>query len=75
MNFSKFEKLNFMPVEYLVTDKGDKTKVVIPLSDYKKLIAKAEELEEIKAYDKAKRNDDGKRISLDKVLKKYSGNK
>ena len=43
-----------MPVEYLVTDKGDKTKVVISLSDYKKLIAKAEELDEIKAYDKAK---------------------
>jgi hypothetical protein len=62
-----------MPVEYLITDKGDKTKVVIPLNDYKKLLAKAEELDEIKAYDKAKKSDDGKRISLNTLLKKYSG--
>jgi hypothetical protein len=64
-----------MAVEYITTDKGDKTKVVIPLSDYKKLIAKAEELDEIKAYDKAKREDDGKRIPIDKLLKKYAVNK
>ena len=64
-----------MPVEYLITDKGDKTKVVIPLSDYKKLLAKAEELDEIKAYDKAKKADDGKRIPVNTLMKKYSGNK
>jgi len=64
-----------MPVEYIITNKGDKTKVIIPLSDYKKLIAKAEELDEIKAYDKAKKDDDGKRISINKLLKKYPGNK
>ena len=39
-----------MTVEYLITDKRDKTKVVISLSDYKKLLAKAEELDEIKAH-------------------------
>lgn len=64
-----------MSVEYITTDKGDKTKVVLPLSEYKKLLAKAEELDEIKAYDKAKKEDDGKRIPLNKLLKKYSGNK
>jgi len=48
---------------------------VIPVNDYKKLIAKAEELDEIKAYDKAKKEDDGKRIPINKLLKKYSGNK
>jgi hypothetical protein len=30
-------------------------------------------LDEIKAYDKAKKSDDGKRISLNTLLKKYSG--
>ena len=64
-----------MSVEYIITDRGDKTKVVIPLNDYKKLIAKAEELDEIKAYDKTKKEDDGKRIPINKLLKKYSGNK
>jgi len=64
-----------MSVEYITTDKGNKTKVVIPVNDYKKLIAKAEELDEIKAYDKAKKEDDSKRIPINKLLKKYSGNK
>ena len=39
---------------YLIDDSGNKVAVMVPIKDYDKLLEAAEELEDIKAYDKAK---------------------
>jgi PHD/YefM family antitoxin component YafN of YafNO toxin-antitoxin module len=40
--------------DYLTDENGNKKAVVIPLAEWQKIIEKLEELEDIKAYDKAK---------------------
>ncbi len=40
--------------EYLVDDQNRKKAVVLPISEWKQLMEQLEELEEIRAYDKAK---------------------
>lgn len=42
--------------EYLVNNKGDKKAVVIPFSEWKKILEAMEELDDIKAYDEVKSN-------------------
>jgi hypothetical protein len=44
--------------------------VVISLKEYNILMENLEELEDIKLYDKAKKEDDGKRVLLSDYLKK-----
>jgi hypothetical protein len=39
---------------YIVDDRGEKTAVILDISEYKKLLEEAEELEAIRAYDAAK---------------------
>lgn len=41
--------------KYLVDEQGRRKAVVLPLAKWKKLLAAAEELEDIRAYDAAKR--------------------
>jgi len=41
----------------------------LPIKKYNKLIEKLEDLEDVKLYDEAKKNDDGYRISLDDYKK------
>ena len=42
--------------EYLVSEKGRKKAVVLPYSAWKKIVNELEELEDIRAYDEAKRH-------------------
>lgn len=42
-----------MPAEFITDHFGNKKAVVLPLKDYNSLLEKVEELEAIKAYDKA----------------------
>ena len=39
---------------FIVDDRGEKTAVILELSEYKRLLEEAEELEAIRAYDAAK---------------------
>ena len=39
---------------YLINNSGDKVAVMLSIKDYDKLLEAVEELEDIKAYDKAK---------------------
>ena len=39
---------------YIVDDRGEKTAVILDMSEYKALLEEAEELEAIRAYDAAK---------------------
>lgn len=53
-----------------ITDTAGKKLVVISLKEYNMLMENLEELEDIKLYDKAKKEDDGKRVLLSDYLKK-----
>jgi len=53
---------------FVVHAKGKKVSVLLPIKDYQKLLEELEELEDIKAYDKAT-NRKQEFIPLDKALK------
>jgi hypothetical protein len=42
-----------MKTRYITDEAGKKISVVLPVSDYEKILEKLEELEDIKAYDEA----------------------
>ncbi len=44
--------------EYLVDEKSRKKAVVIPIDEWKRIVAEIEELEDIREYDKAKSIED-----------------
>lgn len=46
------------PINYLIDDQGKKTAAVIAMSDYERIMADLEELDEIRAYDAAKSGND-----------------
>jgi hypothetical protein len=45
-------------VRYIVNARGKKTDAVLPIRVYERLLEKAEELEDIRAFDKAMKNPD-----------------
>ena len=55
---------------FIIDAKGKKISVILPIKEFENIIKKLEELEDIRAYDKAKANDDGERILLSDYLKK-----
>lgn len=55
-----------MPTPQFITDNsGKKLAVVLPIKDYNKLIEELDELDDVKEFDKAKKEDDGTRISIE----------
>ncbi len=58
-----------METQFLTDEKGNRTAVVLPIKKYNKLIEKLEDLEDIRLYDEAKREDEGCRISIDEAFK------
>jgi len=54
-----------------VTDKsGNKVAVILPIKDYEQMVEDLEDVQDVKLYDKAKKEDDGQRIPLDQYLEK-----
>ncbi|WP_373514509.1 hypothetical protein [Persicitalea sp.] len=47
-----------------ITDTVGKKLVVLPLDEFDAMIEELEDLEDVRLYDEAKREDDGSRISL-----------
>jgi hypothetical protein len=43
-----------MKAQYITDTQGNKLSVILPIRDYEKIMEELEELEDIKAYDKAK---------------------
>jgi len=43
--------------------------VVLPLKDYEAIVEELEDLHDVALYDDAKKNDDGKRISLEDAFR------
>lgn len=58
-----------METQFLTDKKGNKTGVLLSMKQYNKLIEKLEDLEDVRLYDEAKRQDDGYRISIDDAFK------
>lgn len=58
-----------MDIQFLTDKKGNKTAVLLPIKKYDKLLEQLEDLEDVRLYDEAKKNDDGCRISLDEAFK------
>ncbi|MFN7099959.1 MAG: hypothetical protein ACK4M4_06265 [Flavobacterium sp.] len=58
-----------METQFLTDEKGNRTAVVLPIKKYNKLIEKLEDLEDIRLYDEAKKEDDGYRVSIDEAFK------
>ena len=59
--------MKLIHTEYIIDDKGKKKAVLLPLEEWDKIVEELEELEDIKAYDKAKLQP-SKPIPLDKAL-------
>lgn len=55
--------------QYITDSSGKKKAVVLPIKEYHLLLEELEELEDIKLYDKAKKNDTGERIPMDQAFK------
>ncbi len=58
-----------METQFLTDEKGNRTAVLLPIKKYNKLIEKLEDLEDVRLYDEAKRDDDGYRISFEDYMK------
>ena len=58
-----------MDTQFLTDEKGNRTAVLLPIKKYNKLIEKLEDLEGVRLYDEAKREDDGCRISIDEAFR------
>ena len=56
--------------QFITDDRGNKLAVILPMKEYNKMLEEIEELEDIKLYDEAKKEDDGKRVLLTDYLKK-----
>ena len=55
--------------KYITDETGNKSAVILPIKEYDKLLEELEEIEDIRMYDEAKKNDDGFRINLDDYIK------
>ena len=60
-----------MKTQFITDSNGKKVAVILPINDYQKILEELEDLEDIRLYDEAKKDDDGKRILFSDYLKKY----
>jgi PHD/YefM family antitoxin component YafN of YafNO toxin-antitoxin module len=58
-----------METQFLTDKKGNKTAVLLSIKKYNKMIEQLEDLEDVRLYDEAKREDDGYRISIDEAFR------
>jgi PHD/YefM family antitoxin component YafN of YafNO toxin-antitoxin module len=59
-----------MKTQFVTDDHGKKLAVILPIKDYEKMVEELEDLEDIRLYDEAKKEDDGKRILFSEYMKK-----
>jgi hypothetical protein len=58
-----------MGTQFLTDEKGKRTAVVMPIEKYNKLMEHLDDLEDVRLYDEAKKDDDGSRIPIDEAFK------
>ena len=62
-----------MKTQFVTDDHGKKLAVILPIKDYERMVEELEDLEDIRLYDEAKKEDDGKRVLFSDYLKKRKG--
>ncbi|MBY0425235.1 MAG: DUF3788 domain-containing protein [Cytophagales bacterium] len=55
--------------QYITDANGNKSMVVLPAKEFEALMEELEEIEDIKLYDDAQKNDDGTRIPMEEAFK------
>lgn len=60
--------------QFITDASGNKKSVILPLKIFNLMMEALEELEDIKLYDKAKKEDNGERILFSDYLKKRKSN-
>jgi hypothetical protein len=55
--------------QFITDNAGNKISVVLPIDDFKAIMEELEDIEDVKLYDEAKREDDGERILFSDYLK------
>ena len=55
--------------QYINDENGNKSLVVLPAKEFDALLEQLEDIEDIRLYDKAKKNDDGERIPMEEAFK------
>ena len=55
--------------QYIKDSNGNKSMVILPAQEFDTIMEELEELEDIKLYDEAKKNDTGERILFSDYLK------
>lgn len=58
-----------MKTQFIIDDHGKKLAVILPIKDYQQIMDDLEELEDVRMYDEAKKNDTGERIPMDEAFK------
>ncbi len=58
-----------------ITDSAGEKLVVLPASEFKSIMEELEDLEDIRLYDEAKKEDDGTRISFEEVFRQIEQRK
>ena len=56
--------------QFIKDSKGKKSLVVLSAKEFEHIIEELEEIEDMRLYDEAKKNDNGKRILFSEYLKK-----
>lgn len=51
--------------KFITDNTGNKISVILSLKEYHSILENLQELEDIRQYDEAKKNDDGSRIKID----------
>ncbi len=55
--------------QYIKDANGEKSLVVLPAKEFDSLMEELEEMEDVRLYDEAKKNDTGERISMEEAFK------
>jgi PHD/YefM family antitoxin component YafN of YafNO toxin-antitoxin module len=55
--------------QYIKDLNGKKSMVILPVKEFDSIMEELEELEDIRLYDEAKKNDTGERIPMEEVFK------
>jgi len=56
--------------QYIIDKDGNKISVIISIEEYNAFIELLEDMDDVRIYDEAKKEDDGTRIPLDEVFKR-----
>ena len=55
--------------QYITDAKGEKISVILPIKEYERILEKLEELEDVRLYDEAKKEDTGEYMLFSDYLK------